>query len=350
MDLATRIICTIGPASESKEVIEQLMLEGMDIARFNFAHCRLSQFEMCKAHIAELNTIHNKSVKILQDLQGPRMRVGVLPEEGLELHDDQEITFTTDPSKTEAILINDPYLHEDIEVDHPIFLSNGDMELIVTEKHGPLIKAKVLRGGVLFTRKGVNVPQTNSKTSSLTDKDFGDVEYGVKAGVDYIALSFVKDGDDISKLREFVTKAGKGIGVPTDHIKLVAKIERRQALENLDSILATVDLVMVARGDLGIEVPIEDLPILQKDIINRANHKGKPSIVATQMLMSMVNHSFPTRAEISDVANAVLDGASSLMLSDETAFGEYPVESVKMLVKVAKRIEQFQYGQKNQFA
>lgn len=349
MNLATRIICTIGPASESKKVIEQLMLEGMDIARFNFAHCRLSQFETCKEHIVTLNALHNKNVKILQDLQGPRMRVGVLPEEGLKLHDGEEVLFTTDPTKTEAIFINDPYLHEDIEVDHPIFLSNGDMELIVTEKKGTLIKTKVLRGGVLFTRKGVNVPQTNSKTSSLTEKDFGDVEYGVKVGVDYIALSFVKDGDDIVKLREFVTKAGNGLSVDTGHIKLVAKVERRQALENLDSILSAVDSVMVARGDLGIEVPIEELPIIQKDIINRANHKGKPSIVATQMLMSMVNHSFPTRAEVSDVANAVLDGASALMLSDETAFGDYPVESVKMLVKVAKRIEQFQYGQKHQF-
>lgn len=349
MTRATKIICTVGPASENPEILEKLVLGGMDIARFNFAHCRIEQFERCRAAIESFNTLHNKNVKILQDLQGPRMRVGVMPPEGIELKDDQEVTFSTDPSHEEAILINDPYLHEDIEVHHPIFLSNGDMELIVTEKVGSKIKAKVIRGGILYSRKGVNVPQTHTTTSSLTDKDFGDIDFGVKNGSDYIALSFVKDGKDMKKLRSYVEKASQNNGRKPEGIKLVAKIERKQALENLDSVIEDSDLVMVARGDLGIEIPIEELPIIQKDIINRANHKGKPSIVATQLLMSMVNHPTPTRAEVSDVANALLDGSSSVMLSDETAFGEYPIQALDYLVKIVDRIEQFKYGQKHGF-
>lgn len=327
-DYSIKTICTIGPASEKEEVLEQLITSGMDIARINFSHATYEQFVRIKNLIDTLSAKHTKKVQILMDLQGPRMRVGVLAGNCIELREGEEILFSTDVSQTDAIHINDPYVHEDIQVNHPMFLSNGEIELMVVGKNGTKIRAKVIRGGSLFSKKGINLPDTTLTTRGLTEKDMKDVAFGIETGVDYIALSFVKDAVDVSNLRKLIDGA---------NIKIISKIERKLAISNLDEIIQKSDAIMVARGDLGIEVPIEDVPHLQKAMIKKASQLQKPSIVATQMLMSMVNHPHPTRAEVSDVANAVLDGAASVMLSDETAFGDFPVESLRYLVKISKK-------------
>lgn len=334
MDRQTKTICTIGPASETPEILEKLVEAGMDVARLNFSHAKFEQLTHVKKHINEFNQKHNKDCKILMDLQGPRMRIGELPESGIELKEGEIITFSTNKENKDAIHINDPYLHVHIQPNHPIFIADGNFELYVTEVNGNEIKAKVVRGGILFSRKGVNVPDTDIPMGALTEKDIKDVQFGIENGVDFIALSFVKNGDDLKELRKYTEGT---------NIKLVAKIERKQALINLDSIIEATDFIMVARGDLGIELPLEEIPLIQKDIIKRASRQGKPCIVATQMLLSMVNHHRPTRAEVSDVANAVLDGAWAVMLSDESAFGKYPIQSLEYLIKAIRVVENFEY-------
>ncbi|MCL4415372.1 MAG: pyruvate kinase [Actinobacteria bacterium] len=332
MDIKTKTICTIGPSSSDEKIIEQLILKGMDIARLNFSHSSCEQYLKIKNLIEKYNKKHKKNVKILMDLQGPRMRVGILPANGIKLTEGQEITFSTNNEADYTIFIDDPYLHLNIEVGHPIFLSNGDMELMVVGKKGNSIKTRVIRGGILYSKKGVNFPETNLTTSGLTGKDIKDLEFGVKNCVDFIALSFVKNADDVNFAKKLIGNCAT---------KLISKIERKQAIVNLDKIIDATDLIMVARGDLGIEMPLEELPILQKKIIKDSKNKNKPCIVATQMLESMVNHYRPTRAEVTDVANAVLEGAWGLMLSDETAFGKYPLESLDYLVKVISKTEKF---------
>lgn len=334
MDRKTKTICTIGPNSQRPEILEQLVKNGMDIARMNMSHATHDEFNLRKALINEYNTMYGKDVKILMDLQGPRMRVGECGDKGIELREGEIVLFSTNAKNEDAIFVNDPYLHEDIEVDHPMYLANGDLELIITEKNGQDFKALVTRGGTLHSRKGVNLPETNLTTRGLTDKDLADLEFGLKQGIDYVAMSFVKDAEDINNLRTIINNPA---------IKVIAKIEIKQALYNIDEIIQAVDVIMVARGDLGIEVPLEELPLIQKEMIRRCKKYNTPAIVATQMLMSMVEHYRPTRAEVSDVANAVLDGADILMLSDETAFGKYPVEALKYLVNTARKAEMLQY-------
>lgn len=333
MKRKTKIICTIGPACESKEILEKMVVAGMDIARFNFSHAAHEQFIRIQEVLRTFNKKYNKRVKTLIDLQGPRIRVGDLPSDGIELKEKDIVTFSTNRGNANAIFINDPYIHINIEPKHPIYLANGDIELLVISKNGHEIRTKVIRGGILYSRKAVNVPETVLTTSGLTDKDIKDVEFATEHKADYIGQSFVKDAQDIFKLRKLIGDA---------KTQIVAKIETKQSIINIDWIIQVADAVMIARGDLGIEMPLEDLPLIQKDIIGRSNTEGKPTIVATQMLMSMVNHHRPTRAEISDVANAVLDGAWGVMLSEETAFGKYPLQAVEYLVKTVTKIEQFQ--------
>ena len=331
MSRKTKTICTIGPASEKPEILEKLIESGMDIARVNFSHASYEEFLVRVEMIREFSKKHKKDVKILADLQGPRMRVGKLPEAGIELKNGQEVWFTTSLDSEDAIHINDPYIHQDVEVGQPMFLSSGEIELKIVEKQGDRFKTVVEHGGILYSRKGVNLPNTDLTTKGLTPKDIQDAAYVTQHGADWVAMSFVKDKEDLLALRKVVG----------DKIKIVSKIERKQALANLDEIIEASDIIMVARGDLGVELPPEDLPLVQKDMIKRAKKQGKLSIVATQMLLSMVNHPHPTRAEISDVANAVLDGAEIVMLSDETAFGKYPVEALKYLVRAASKVEEF---------
>ena len=330
MPMKTKIIATIGPSSDSYETIYKMIEAGMSIARMNFSHCTYPEYLERKRHIQKASKKLKKSVQILQDLQGPRIRVGEMPKEGLELKEGDLVIFSTNRKKNDAIFVDNPYLHLDIKPGHPIYLASGDMELIVKKKKDSEIYAEVVRGGILYSRKGVNVQHTKLTTSGITRKDIKDLKFGLKQKTDYVAISFVQSAEDILRARKIIGNKAK----------IIAKIESAQALKNIDAIIQASDGVMIARGDLGIEIPYEKLPFIQKNIIRHAAWHRKPSITATQMLTSMINHDHPTRAEVSDIANAVWDGTDAVMLSDETASGKYPIRSVKAMAKVAKQAEE----------
>ncbi|MCK9187020.1 MAG: pyruvate kinase [Candidatus Colwellbacteria bacterium] len=337
--MRTKIIATIGPKSESPEMLRKLVLAGMDIARMNFSHCTYDEYLARKEALKKICKEEKRDVKILLDLKGPRLRVGELPEEGRELYKDEEIIFSTnkDEAKDGTIFIEDPHLHKDINVGDPLFLTNGAMELVVTKIEETKIFATVLTGGILFSNKAVNVPMTTLTTSSLTNKDIDDIQFGLEHGMDYVALSFVQTKEDVERLRALVG----------DKAKIISKIERPIAVKNIDTIIQASDAVMIARGDLGIEMPMEDIPTVQKHIIEHAAWNNIGSIVATQMLLSMIDKNHPTRAEVSDVANAVFDGADAVMLSDETATGDYPVEAVEFMAKIVRKAEKYLYSKPN---
>lgn len=330
----TQIVVTVGPKTESPEMIKKLIEAGMDVARFNFSHDVHESFEKRAKLIRKYSPLRKK-VKILADLQGPRIRVGDMPKDGRTLKDGEKIVFTTHVCgaiKKEEVVIRDPYLHEDVKKGDVILLDNGIMEAYVTGVHEHKIEAKILRGGTLFSNKGVNLPLTKTTTSAITDKDKKDIEFIKKMKFDYVALSFVSCKEDLELLRHLLGEGGP---------KIISKIETGQAIQNLHDIIELSDAIMVARGDLGIETPMEKLPLLQKEIINKTKYAGKPVITATQMLDSMVKSPHPTRAEVSDIANAVIDGTSAVMLSNETAVGDYPLEALAMMAKVAEATEDY---------
>ncbi|OQB06741.1 MAG: Pyruvate kinase [bacterium ADurb.Bin212] len=330
----TQIVVTVGPKTESPEMIKKLIEGGMDVARFNFSHDVHESFEKRAKLIRKYSSLRKK-VKILADLQGPRIRVGDMPKEGRTLRDGEKIVFTTHVCgaiKKEEVVIRDPYLHEDVKKGDIILLDNGIMEAYVTGVHEHKIEAKILRGGTLFSNKGVNLPLTKTTTSAITDKDKKDIEFIKKMKFDYVALSFVSCKEDLELLRHLLGEGGP---------KIISKIETGQAIQNLHDIIELSDAIMVARGDLGIETPMEKLPLLQKEIINKTKYAGKPVITATQMLDSMVKSPHPTRAEVSDIANAIIDGTSALMLSNETAVGDYPLQALNMMAKVAEATEDY---------
>ena len=327
--MKTKIIATLGPATASQDTMRKMIQAGMSIARFNFSHAQVDQYIQERDLLKRIAQEEGKTIMCMQDVQGPRLRVGELPQEGMLLRVNQEVMFSTDRSDTESIFIEDPYLHADIGKGDPIFLSNGAIELETIHIEGSRIQARVLRGGTLFSHKAVNVPYTRLTTKGLTKKDKEDIAAVGKIGVEYVAISFVQSAQDIQEARALVSQG----------VKIIAKIERKQALEDIDNIIRASDGIMVARGDLGAEIPLETVPLVQKDIIRHANWYGKPAIVATQMLLSMVGTSHPTRAEVSDVANALLDGADAVMLSDETASGKYPVESVEVMSRIINHVE-----------
>lgn len=327
--MRTKIIATIGPVSASEEMIRNFIREGMDIARLNFSHGTHESHAEWIARIRQVAKEEGKSVAILQDLQGPRIRVGELPSEGLKLVEGETIRFSTSKDDTTGIYIDHARLHVDVSVGDPLYLANGDMELTVEEVEGSIIIARIIRGGVLHSRKGVNLPRTKLSNSGLTAKDIRDAEFGLSQNVDMVAISFVQSADDVKHLRKIVG----------DKVKIIAKIETALAVEHMNSITRAADAIMIARGDLGIEVPIEKLPGIQKNLIRHAQWYDRGTITATQMLISMVNHPRPTRAEVSDVANAVWDGSDAVMLSDETASGEYPLEALSMMVRTVQNAE-----------
>jgi pyruvate kinase len=334
-----KIIATIGPSSQDSAIISRLIGAGLDVARMNFSHCTAEEYKVRREVIIREAKMQGREVSILQDLQGPRIRVGILPSEGVELKKGSVVHFTTKEGNSEAIFVDEPTLTMYLEVGHPIYLSSGDMELTVTSVEETSFTAEVVTGGMLFSRKGVNVPETRLLSTGPTEKDMRDVEFALSEGVEYVAASFLQSGDDLKKLKEVV--AGRA--------KIVSKIENAQALKNIDSIVTESDSIMVARGDLGIEIPMEKVPFVQKNLIRHAHWHGKGAIVATQMLMSMVQSSKPTRAEVSDIANAVLDGADALMLSDETASGKYPVEALEAMVRIASETEKLFIETENLF-
>ncbi|MEE8398883.1 MAG: pyruvate kinase [Desulfobacterales bacterium] len=330
----TKIICTIGPASESPEIIRRLIQRGMSVARLNFSHGTHREHQEKIDTIRQISQELARPVAILQDLCGPKIRVGEIREPGIRLNPGQSFTLTGTPTVGDEQKASVSYAHlsRDVKPDDRILLADGMMELIVRKTTGSDILCEVIIGGILTSHKGINVPTSTLLTDSLTDKDRVDLRFGLENDVDYVALSFVRSADDIADIKAIIKQAGKDTPV-------IAKIEKHEALENIEDIIAAADGIMVARGDLGVEVPLEKVPRLQKRLIERANAAGTPVIIATQMLLSMVDAPRPTRAEATDVANAVLDGADAVMLSEETANGKYPVGAVEYLVRIAEDAE-----------
>ena len=344
--MRTKIIATIGPVSDSAEMIQRFVDEGMDIARVNFSHCTEENFIKYKKRLAAAGRKAGRKIPIMQDLQGPRIRVGILPAEGHRLIEGETVTFSTKKSDTEVgigkgdsrmIFVDSPKLHTDMRVGELIYLANGDMELVVTRIVGNRITARVARGGTLYSRKGVNLPNTKLSNSGLTTKDIRDVAFGLTHGVKVFAISFVQMASDVEALRKIVGPKAT----------IVAKIETALGVKHIDDIIHVSDAIMIARGDLGIEIAAEKIPFIQKNLIRHAGWYGKGSITATQMLTSMIDHQRPTRAEVSDIANAVWDGTDAVMLSDETASGAYPLESLKTMVRVVAQAESSQFERQN---
>jgi pyruvate kinase len=337
MDLSkrTKIVCTIGPASEETDTLIELVKAGMNVCRLNFSHGTHEAHAELISRIRKVRELTGEPLTLLQDLQGPKIRVGDLPENGIELKKGGEIIFTTGKhSPPKKIGVSYPGLHEDVKPGQTLLLDDGMLRVEVIEVKGKDIRCKVLEGGVLTSHKGLNLPETDTKISAITDKDKEDLAFGIEQGVDWIALSFVQSADDIDELRELLA------GYPA---KIIAKIEKPQAIERFDAILRKVDGIMVARGDLGIELPSAKVPVLQKRMIEQCLRAGKPVVVATQMLNSMIESVQATRAEISDVANAVIDHADATMLSGETAMGKHPIEAVKTMADTIRETEKSEY-------
>jgi len=333
--MKTKIIATIGPKSEAPDKLLELLNAGVDIVRVNFSHASYEQYLRIRKLILDFNKKNNRQISILLDLQGPRIRVGKMPEGGIILDDNKiySFAFSKETYRVGGIIpIDNKDLYLDIKKDQPLFLCNGEIELIVTAVKNKVISARVIHGGLLTSNKGINVPDTNMRKGGLTPKDIKDLKFGLKAGVEYFGLSFVQTASDVLKLKKLIGKS---------KVKIVSKIERGIALKNIDEIIVASDIIMIARGDLGIETPIEDLPIAQKNLIRHAHWHKTPAIIATQVMTSMIKSPSPTRAEISDIANAVLDGADVIMLSDETAVGDYGLEAVRILKKVIERTERY---------
>lgn len=335
MNRRTKIVATLGPASNNRETIGAMVRAGMDVARLNASHGTLAEHAAASAIVREVGAAEGRAVGVLMDLSGPKLRTGET-EFGrvLELRAGRTICLTEDPVPgTESLLtVEYPRLTVDVQPGERVLVDDGRIELEVVKAGAHALECRVITGGLLGPHKGVSFPQTNLTSPALTEKDREGIVAGVAAQVDYFGLSFVRDGYDVVRTREFI--ASLGADTP-----IIAKIERRQAIENLDEILSEADGAMVARGDLGVELPPEDVPLQQRRIIAAAGRNMIPVITATQMLESMVASPRPTRAEASDVANAVWDRSDALMLSGETAAGKYPVESVAMMDRIIRRAE-----------
>lgn len=332
--MRTKILANVGPASATPEIIEGMLREGVDIFRFNFAHGTYEQYDIWTKMIEDAIEKVGRQAKIYQDLSGPRMRVGKQPENGRPLANGQKVVFVRDGEQTsdDQITMTGVDLIKDVKAGERILLANGAITCVADEVTDKEIRATVQVGGILMSNKAINVPDTHMTTSALTEKDKRDLEYGLTKNYPYIGISFVQDSKDVNDLRALL---------PADR-KIVSKVERQAAINNIDEIIEASDVVMVARGDMGAEIPVEEVPFVQKMIIKKCNFAGKPSITATQMLTSMIENPYPTRAEVSDIANAILDGTSAVWLSDETAVGKYPVECVKVMRRICERTEEFQ--------
>lgn len=330
----TKIICTIGPASSTPETIGMLVQSGMNIARLNFSHGTHDEHRERIQTIRRVSAELGKPVAVMQDLAGQKIRVGTVEPDPLTLRAGDGFTLTTRTVTGEpgAVTVEFPGFPRMVKPGDAILLSDGSIELRVTATTETDVVTLVAAGGDLSSRKGVNVPLHSLDVPAFTDKDREDLEFGIRHGVDIVAQSFVRNAADVRQVREFLAERGSTVPI-------VAKIENNRAIENIDSILEAVDGIMVARGDLGVETPLEKVPIVQKSIIAKSNAAGKPVITATHMLKSMVSDARPTRAEAADVANAVLDGTNAVMLSEETAVGEYPALAVETLGRIAREAE-----------
>ncbi|MDP2277078.1 MAG: pyruvate kinase [Nitrospirota bacterium] len=330
----TKIVCTIGPASSSRETIRSLIRKGMDVARLNFSHGDHDTYKKISKIIKDESAKLKKAVAILQDLQGIKIRVGLVINGSAELKKGAEIFLHSgkEVSNDKHIFISYPALRKDVKIGDRILFDDGLIQANVTGKTRDGLRMKIVEGGVLKNKKGVNLPRVKTTLPSFTDKDKNDLSFGLTIGVDYAALSFVRTASDVRVVKGWLKKRHASL-------PLIAKIEKPEAIDDIDSILDEVDGIMIARGDLGVEISPEEVPIIQKMLISKANEKGKLVITATQMLESMTEHSRPTRAEATDVANAVIDGSDALMLSAETATGKYPVIAVKMMDRIIRYTE-----------
>lgn len=331
----TKIVCTLGPASSSVESLVKLMEAGMNVARINFSHGdRESQIEVIK-NVREAEKIAKVPIAIMGDLQGPKIRTGKLKGGEALLEDGQQFIITSDDvpeGDSKRVGTTFPELIKDARPNKEVLLDDGYIILHIEDVNATEIITTVVKGGVLKNNKGIIIPGTSSSAPSLSQKDIDDLKFCLGQNIDAIAMSFVRSERDILELRSVMKVFGRILPV-------VSKIERNEAIDNMDNIVKETDIVMVARGDLGLELPAEDVPMVQKSIINKCNFYGKPVIVATQMLESMINNPRPTRAEASDVANAVLDGADCVMLSGETSVGRYPTEAVSYMRRIIKNVE-----------
>jgi pyruvate kinase len=333
----TKIVCTIGPASSSVEQLDRLAAAGMDVARLNFSHGTHAEHAAVLRRIREGEERWGRTVAILQDLQGPKIRLGTFGENGggrVDLEPGRPFALSRRPcvGTEERAYVAPPESLNEVKVGDQVLMDDGMIQLHVEEATPDEVRCRVVAGGRISDHKGLSLPRVALPVSCLTAKDRADLKFGIEQGVDFVAISFVRSAGDIAEVRRFL--ADQGASLP-----IVAKLERQEVMENLPGILTTVDAVMVARGDLGVDVPLEDVPHLQKEIIRQARAAKVPVIVATQMLESMVTHLRPTRAEVSDVATAIFDGADAIMLSAETASGRYPHEAVEVMSRVAVRAE-----------
>ena len=332
----TKIVATIGPASCSEPVLKKLISAGTNVVRLNFSHGTMEWHKKLIQSVRKISSELGKPIAILQDLTGPRIRIGNLKDKSILLKNGMFFDLTTQNiiGDEKRISVNYKNLPREIKKGDTILIADGSVKAVVFGKSETEIRCRVTSGGFISSKKGINLPFTKLKIPSLTAKDIKDLELGIRCNVDFVALSFVRKADDIKKVKEIIRKKGASIPV-------IAKIEKPEALKKIDEIIEASDGLMVARGDLGVEIPLEEIPQVQKMIIKKSNNCGKPVITATQMLKSMVENPEPTRAEVTDIANSILDGTDAMMLSEETAIGSYPVRAVEIMSKIAESTEKY---------
>ncbi|WP_149912401.1 pyruvate kinase [Sphingobacterium cavernae] len=335
----TKIVATLGPASAQKEVLTQLIAKGVDVCRLNFSHGSQEDHLKVINTIKEINAEHPFHVAILADLQGPKIRIGKMKEGGAILVNGTQIEMTTQEliGDEKRVYITYENFPNDVKEDEIILLDDGKLQLrVLSTNHKDSVICEVVHGGILTSRKGVNLPNTKVSIPSLTEEDLDNLNFALDHGADWIAMSFVRSAEDIVQCKEIIAAKGS-------HAKVIAKIEKPEAIENIDAIIEATDAIMVARGDLGVELPMEEVPGLQKIIVQKCRNLSKPVIIATQMLESMITTPRPTRAEVNDVANSVLDGADAVMLSGETSVGEFPEIVIETMAKIITHVESTSY-------
>lgn len=327
----TKIVCTLGPATDNENIIRELMREGMDVARFNFSHASHDEHANRLEMIKKIRTEENKHVAALLDTKGPEVRVCKFKNDKITVNEGDKFTLTAKDIIGDERMVAVTYKHlpQDVSEGTIILIDDGLIRLKVSEIKGDDIICDVIVGGDISNNKGVNIPDVDLKMPYISEKDRADILFGIKMGFDFIAASFVRSASDVLQIRRLLDENNG------QHINIISKIENRSGVENIDEIIQVSDGIMVARGDMGVEIPAEEVPIIQKVIIQKVYNAGKQVITATQMLDSMIKNPVPTRAEVADVANAIYDGTSAIMLSGETAAGKYPLESVKMMAKIA---------------
>ncbi|MDY0386625.1 MAG: pyruvate kinase [Methanolobus sp.] len=335
-DHKTKIVCTIGPASSSEEVLRELIIQGMDVGRLNFSHGDMDDHRTVIKRIRTISKELNRIVAIMADLPGPKIRVGIIQNEPMMLENGQEVILTSREvlGKDSLIPVQYKQIADSVTPGSPIYLDDGFIQLKCTRIEGEDIYCEVIVGGPLFSKKGINLPGSKLFVNPITGRDLEIVDFGLEEGLNIFCLSFIESKEDIIEVRNYAKSKGKDVFI-------VSKIEREKAVENIDSIIKESNAIMIARGDLGVEIPIQDVPIVQKKIIHKANLMSTPVITATQMLESMTSNIRPTRAEATDVANAIIDGTDAVMLSAETAVGKYPVETVRMMARISKSTEKW---------